>query len=74
MTLEEAIYVLKRDTRRYAKRQLSWFRRDKRIQWFDLDRTRIEVIINQIQSKIVELQATQIVAFLLYRIRNISLH
>lgn len=58
LTLEEAIYVLKRDTRRYAKRQLSWFRRDKRIQWFDLDQTRIEVIINQIQSKIVELQAT----------------
>jgi tRNA dimethylallyltransferase len=27
-----------RDTRRYAKRQLSWFRRDKRIKWIALDR------------------------------------
>jgi tRNA dimethylallyltransferase len=27
---------LKRDTRRYAKRQLTWFRKDKRINWIDL--------------------------------------
>jgi len=33
MTLDEAINLLKRDTRRYAKKQLSWFRRDKRIKW-----------------------------------------
>ncbi|OGH73818.1 MAG: tRNA (adenosine(37)-N6)-dimethylallyltransferase MiaA [Candidatus Magasanikbacteria bacterium RIFCSPHIGHO2_02_FULL_51_14] len=31
--LEQAIELLKRDTRRYARRQLSWFRRDKRIVW-----------------------------------------
>jgi len=36
-TLDESIEVLKRDTRRYAKRQLTWFRRDKRIEWLDLD-------------------------------------
>lgn len=35
-SLEEAVEILKRDTRRYAKRQLSWFRRDKRIKWFNL--------------------------------------
>lgn len=36
-TLEEAINTLKRETRRYAKRQLTWFRRDKRIIWLDRD-------------------------------------
>jgi len=32
-TLEEAKDKLKRNTRRYAKRQLTWFRRDSRIEW-----------------------------------------
>lgn len=32
-TLEEAIETLKQQTRRYAKRQLTWFRRDERINW-----------------------------------------
>lgn len=35
VTLSEAIRILKRDTRHYAKRQLSWFRRNDRIKWFD---------------------------------------
>ena len=30
---EEAITLLKRNTRRFAKRQLTWFRRDRRIKW-----------------------------------------
>ena len=29
LTLEEAVYILKRDTRHFAKRQLTWFRREK---------------------------------------------
>lgn len=37
ITKEEAIRVLKRDTRHYAKRQLTWFRRDGRIYWIDSD-------------------------------------
>lgn len=37
VTLDEAIRILKRDTKRYAKRQLSWFRRDNRIKWFSHD-------------------------------------
>ena len=36
ISLEEAIEVLQRDTRRCAKRQLTWFRRDGRISWFFL--------------------------------------
>jgi tRNA dimethylallyltransferase len=34
MTLEEAVEKIKTNTRRYAKRQLTWFRKDKAIQWF----------------------------------------
>lgn len=31
---EEAIELIKRNSRRYAKRQMTWFRRDKDIRWF----------------------------------------
>ena len=31
---EEAVELIKRNTRRYAKRQLTWFRRDPEIRWF----------------------------------------
>ena len=37
MALEEALENLKRATRRYAKRQLTWFRRDPEIRWFRPD-------------------------------------
>lgn len=37
LSLDDAIENLKRETRRYAKRQLTWFRRDDRINWFYLD-------------------------------------
>ncbi|HLG22883.1 MAG TPA: tRNA (adenosine(37)-N6)-dimethylallyltransferase MiaA [Candidatus Manganitrophaceae bacterium] len=35
-TLEEAVSLLKRDTRRYAKRQMTWFQADPRIEWIDV--------------------------------------
>jgi tRNA dimethylallyltransferase len=35
-SLEQAAEVIKQETRRYAKRQLTWFRRDKRINWIDI--------------------------------------
>ncbi|MEQ8810282.1 MAG: tRNA (adenosine(37)-N6)-dimethylallyltransferase MiaA, partial [Imperialibacter sp.] len=31
----EAVRLLKRNSRRYAKRQLTWFRKDAEVQWFD---------------------------------------
>lgn len=34
-TLEEAIYILKRETRHFAKRQLTWFRREREVIWID---------------------------------------
>ena len=37
-TFDEAVYILKRDTRHFAKRQLTWFRRERDVRWLDLDR------------------------------------
>lgn len=34
-TLDEAVYLLKRDTRHFAKRQLTWFRREQDVIWID---------------------------------------
>lgn len=36
-SLEEAVAETKRRTRRYARRQLSWFRADPRVEWFESD-------------------------------------
>jgi tRNA dimethylallyltransferase len=52
--LEEATELMKRNTRRYAKRQLTWFRADKRIRWFDISSLRAnevsEAILKEIAS------------------------
>ena len=37
-SLEEAVYILKRDTRHFAKRQLTWFRRESEVTWIDKGR------------------------------------
>lgn len=36
-TLEKAISEIKKNTRRFAKRQISWFKRDKEINWFNIN-------------------------------------
>jgi tRNA dimethylallyltransferase len=51
ISLERAIELTKRNTRHYAKRQLTWFRKDKRIQWFDI--SDIDEL-NQIAKKIIQ--------------------
>jgi tRNA dimethylallyltransferase len=33
ISLEEAVYIIKRDTRHFAKRQLTWFRRERDVRW-----------------------------------------
>lgn len=38
MTLEESIDILKQGTRRYAKRQITWFKRYENALWLDLDK------------------------------------
>lgn len=35
ITLEEAVYRIKRDTRHFAKRQLTWFRREREVIWLN---------------------------------------
>lgn len=46
ISLEEAIYIIKRDTRHFAKRQITWFKREKEVTWvnkpeFDYDNDKI---------------------------------
>ncbi|WP_209977114.1 tRNA (adenosine(37)-N6)-dimethylallyltransferase MiaA [Paenibacillus eucommiae] len=51
LTLEDATVLLKRNTRRYAKRQLSWFRHMKQINWVDLtDQTNFSVHLKKIND------------------------
>ncbi len=46
---EEAIRLLKRNSRRYAKRQLTWFKRDPDVQWFDPENE--EAILDYIKNQ-----------------------
>lgn len=54
-SLEDAVYILKRDTRHFAKRQLTWFKREQDVIWvnkneFDYDDKKIlEYMLGQIQ-------------------------
>ena len=50
-TKEFAISEIKKNTRRFAKRQATWFKKDKNILWFDYQ-TDIETIISKISDKI----------------------
>ena len=45
---EEAVRLLKRNSRRYAKRQLTWFKRDEEIVWFTSDR--LDEVVLKIQN------------------------
>lgn len=57
MTLDEAIYILKRDTRHFAKRQLTWFKRERDIDFInyqdydsDIDKM-LSVMIDILKNK-----------------------
>lgn len=55
-TLEEAVYILKRDTRHFAKRQLTWFRRESDVIWLDKDHYHteaelLETMLTQLKEK-----------------------
>lgn len=49
-SLEDAVSAIKQNTRRFAKRQLTWFRKDPQTEWFTPDQT--PDIINYINSRI----------------------
>ena len=51
-TLNEAINLISRDTRRYAKRQYTWFLRDRNIVWLDVSKEGKEKIISNIVKDI----------------------
>ncbi|MEF9941009.1 MAG: tRNA (adenosine(37)-N6)-dimethylallyltransferase MiaA [Lachnospiraceae bacterium] len=56
-TLDEAIRILKRDTRHFAKRQLTWFKREQQVLWIDKQEYQyqedriLEAIIQEIRKK-----------------------
>ncbi len=57
-SLEDAIYILKRDTRHFAKRQLTWFRREKIVTWvnkpeFESEDTMLDFMLQQLQTKAI---------------------
>ena len=54
ISLDKAIELIKRNSRRYAKKQLSWFRRDKEMRWFHPSQFEdvMEYIRSEIQSGI----------------------
>lgn len=55
ISLEEAIELIKKASRNYAKRQLTWFRRDHRIKWINIDEYDKTIdICNNISDYIVE--------------------
>ena len=49
---ETAVSELKRDTRRFAKRQLIWFRADARVQWLDADGTTPDALADSIEGMV----------------------
>jgi tRNA dimethylallyltransferase len=55
-TLEEAVEILKRDTRHFAKRQLTWFKREKDVTWvnkdlFSSEEELLKFLLIQLQDK-----------------------
>jgi tRNA dimethylallyltransferase len=54
MSLEDSVSLMKRDTRRLAKRQLTWFRSDPEIRWFHPERDR-EKILETVKQFLVNL-------------------
>lgn len=58
-SLDEAVYRIKRDTRHFAKRQLTWFRREREVIWVDKDElSGIENQLRFIMDKLAEKNIT----------------
>lgn len=56
--LKRAIELVKRNTRRYAKRQLTWFKKDKEIHWFEVETLKlIDKIVEEYRGAIIELSS-----------------
>lgn len=55
-TLDEAIAAIKQATRRYGKRQRTWFRRDERIRWIDADAGDARAVADEIMAQLETLE------------------
>lgn len=53
-TLEEAVYRLKRDTRHFAKRQLTWFKRETDVHWLNREDKTEDELLNQMLGLVKE--------------------
>jgi tRNA dimethylallyltransferase len=49
-TSTEMLRIFQRDTRHFAKRQLTWFKRDPRIQWYDTTKANLSIITEEISK------------------------
>lgn len=54
ISLEKAIYLIKRNTRRFAKKQMTWFRKDERILWLDAEKNSTEKLTDLIIRDLYE--------------------
>lgn len=52
LSLQDSIELIKRNSRRYAKRQLTWFRKDSRINWINVFNQNIDTICSNIINDI----------------------
>lgn len=55
ISLDRAIELIKRNTRRFAKRQMTWFNADKRIEWFSINSSEdLQLLAEKIAKEINE--------------------
>ena len=52
LTLDEAVELLKKNTRNFAKRQIAWFRADKRIVWLDIMNKKGDEVADRIWKRL----------------------
>lgn len=63
-SLEQALDELKKQSRRYAKRQLTWFLRDKSVEWFDIDMySGFEELFSQVCKYIDDRREAEVTAY-----------
>lgn len=55
MTLEEAAEIIKRDTRHFAKRQITWFKRETEVDWIAMDEyTAVAEVVKELVRRLKE--------------------
>lgn len=52
ITLDKAVDLIKQNTRRFAKRQLTWFRKDKDFHWFEVNESLYKNLVNYLLDQL----------------------